>query len=70
MKSTDQVIATAYGWELVWRGGTFYDIRKPHPNGKQNWFEGVAELHCAAEIAEFVFNVLVIHDDMERDARG
>lgn len=70
MKSADQTIATAYGWELIWHGGALYNIRKPHPNGKENWFEGVAELRCAAETAEFIFTILVIRDGMEKDTRG
>lgn len=47
------------GWELTHRGGNFFEIRAPHPNGKDNWYVGVADFMAARDTAEQIFAAIV-----------
>lgn len=48
------------GWRLTHRGGSFFEIRAPHPNGKPNWRVGVADLTANRETAERIFAALAV----------
>lgn len=48
------------GWVLNHRGGNFFEIRAPHPNGKDNWWTGVADLTTSREHAERIFAALMM----------
>lgn len=47
------------GWRLGHRGGNFYEIRAPHPNGRDNWWMGVADITAPLAVAQMLFAAAV-----------
>lgn len=52
-----EVIAEKEGWQLLWRGGLYFEIVKPHPENPK-WFAAVTDLTTTRQVAELIFEFI------------